>query len=67
MVRDIIILIYVFGLGVISLILKLDYALQPKTSLIFIVSIPIFIIILVLPELIKPNSRTANFLTKKII
>lgn len=62
MVRDIIIFIYGLGLVVINIFTKIP----TEGSVIMMVSFLVFYLVLVLPEIIKPNSAVANFLTRKL-
>lgn len=67
MIRDIILLIYTFGLGIIFLMPSINGTLDPNIATMCIASIPVFYLTLALPEIFKPNSKAARFLTKKII
>ena len=71
MIRDIIFFIYTLGLTLI-LCYMVYYTDLPESTTVtagttFFISLPIALGLLVLPEIIKPKSELAKFLTKKII
>jgi len=66
MIRDIILFTYTTTLTAIIYHLYLNDILLPLTSLIMIFAIIISYILLILPEIFKPNGKIAKFLTKRL-